>query len=166
MVDTVKQSAASSHAAAPTAHGSPVIRRRGGAISRLVATFLRVLLLPVIFIGIPLWPVLGLLCAVPIIGIITIPLFILTTALLLYAVAWFSYLVLAQADPPASSQSGHLSPYLPFLPYSPIRCLKINWAAFLYATTAVRIAVPSVLDWSYRRVMVLGTQGGGGAIVR
>lgn len=133
-------------------------------VSRLVATFLRVLLLPVICIGIPLWPILGALCAVPLIGIFTIPLFLLTTLLLLYSVAWFSYLVLAQADPPASVQRGALANYLPFLPYSPLRCLKINWAAFLYASSTIRVVVPAILDWSYRRVMVLGTQGGGGIV--
>lgn len=80
--------------------------------------------------------------------------------MLLYSIAWFSYLLLAQADPPASVAAGTTGAYLPFLPYSPMRCLKINWAAFLYATTALRVALPAVLDWSYRRVMVLGTKGG------
>jgi hypothetical protein len=135
-----------------------------GRISVLVGTFLRVLLMPVILIGVPAWPIVGLLCAVPIVGIFAIPLFILLTLLLLYSVAWFSYLVLAQADPPASSQHGSLAPYLPFLPYSPVRCLKINWAAFMYASSTVRVALPAVLDWSYRRIMVLGTQGGGGIV--
>ncbi|PWN38379.1 uncharacterized protein FA14DRAFT_159976 [Meira miltonrushii] len=136
----------------------------GGIISGWVATFLRVSLLPVICIGAPLWPIVGLLCAVPVIGIFAIPLFLLLTLLLLYSVAWFSYLLLAQADPPASSKQGTFAPYLPFLPYSPLRCLKINWAALLYASSAVKVALPAVLDWSYRRVMVLGTQGGGGIV--
>ena len=91
----------------------------------------------------------------------TIPLFLLLTVLLFYSVAWFSYLILAQADPPASSQNGSIAPFLPFLPYSPLRCLKVNWAAALYASSAIKVALPAVLDWSYRRVMVLGTQGGG-----
>lgn len=136
----------------------------GGGVSGWVATFLRVSLLPVICIGAPLWPIVGLLCAVPVIGIFAIPLFLLLTLLLLYSVAWFSYLLLAQADPPASSKQGTLAPYLPFLPYSPLRCLKINWAALLYASSAIKVALPAVLDWSYRRVMVLGTQGGGGIV--
>lgn len=135
-----------------------------GGISRWVATFLRVSLLPVICIGAPLWPIIGLSCAVPVIGIFAIPLFLLLTLLLLYSVAWFSYLLLAQADPPASSKQGTLAPYLPFLPFSPLRCLKINWAALLYASSAIKVALPAVLDWSYRRVMVLGTQGGGGIV--
>lgn len=84
--------------------------------------------------------------------------------LLLYSIAWFSYLILAQADPPSSAGGGLAGAYLPFLPYSPMRCLKINWAAFLYASTALRVALPAVLDWSYRRVMVLGTKGGAGII--
>lgn len=130
----------------------------------MVASFLRVLLLPVICVGVPAWPIVGILCAVPLVGIFAIPLFLFLTLLLLYSVAWFSYLLLAQADPPASSQQGALSPYLPFLPYSPMRCLKINWAALMYASSAVKVAVPAVLDWSYRRVMVLGTQGGGGIV--
>ncbi|CAD6931922.1 unnamed protein product [Tilletia caries] len=48
----------------------------------------------------------------------------------MYAVAWLSYLILAQSDPPLRS-SGNGASYLPFLPYSPMRCVKINWAASL-----------------------------------
>ncbi|PWN92966.1 alpha/beta-hydrolase [Acaromyces ingoldii] len=152
----------------------PVSSAAGGAagltpatqprISRWVGAFLRAVLMPLIVFGIPAWPVLGVLCAVPVIGIVTIPLFLLLTVLLLYAIAWFSYLVLAQADPPSSSQSGYLGGYLPFLPFSPVRCLKINWATLLYATAAAKVALPAVFDWCYRRVMVLGTQGGGGIV--
>jgi hypothetical protein len=91
----------------------------------------------------------------------TIPLFLLLTVLLLYSVAWFSYLTLAQADPPSSAKSGTITLFLPFLPYSPLRCLKVNWAAAQYAMSAIKVVLPAVLDWSYRRVMVLGTQGGG-----
>ncbi|UZJ54327.1 hypothetical protein CBS101457_003647 [Exobasidium rhododendri] len=130
------------------------------SISRLVGSFLRVVLIPLILVGIPVWPILGLLCIVPIIGIITIPLFLLLTILLLYSVAWFSYLTLAQADPPGI-KDGIITTFLPFLPYSPLRCLKVNWAAALYAISACRVVLPAILDWSYRRVMVLGTQGGG-----
>jgi len=34
-----------------------------GRISRLVASFLRVVLVPTIVFGVPAWPLLGLLCA-------------------------------------------------------------------------------------------------------
>ncbi|PWN44548.1 alpha/beta-hydrolase [Ceraceosorus guamensis] len=135
--------------------------RTQSRISRLVASFLRIVLVPTILFGVPLWPFLGLLCAVPFVGIITIPLFLLLSVLLLYSIAWFSYLLLAQADPPASISA---SSYLPFLPYSPMRCLKVNWAAFQYATTAVTVVIPAVLDWSYRRVMVLGSKGAEGIV--
>ncbi|KAE8261376.1 hypothetical protein A4X03_0g3309 [Tilletia caries] len=131
--------------------------------SRFVAAFLRVSLLPVIAFGLPTWPILALLCTVPFVSVFIFPFFLALTAVLMYAVAWFSYLILAQSDPPLRS-SGNGARYLPFLPYSPMRCLKINWAAFLYATTALRVAIPAVLDWSYRRVIVLGTQAGAGIV--
>ncbi|CEH14242.1 Carboxylesterase and related proteins [Ceraceosorus bombacis] len=51
--------------------------RTQSRISRLVASFLRIVLVPTILFGVPLWPFLGLLCAVPFVGIITIPLFLL-----------------------------------------------------------------------------------------
>jgi len=131
-------------------------------ISRLVAAFLRVSLLPVIFFGVPAWPFLALLCAIPVVSVFVFPFFLGLTLVLMYAIAWFSYLILAQSDPPHRASVG--SGYLPFLPYSPMRCLKINWAAFIYATTALRVAIPAVLDWSYRRVIVLGTQAGAGIV--
>ncbi|KAE8232452.1 hypothetical protein CF326_g2517 [Tilletia indica] len=132
-------------------------------ISRFVAAFLRVSLLPVIAFGLPTWPILALLCAVPFVSVFVFPFFLALTGVLMYAVAWFSYLLLAQSDPPLRSAAGTTS-YLPFLPFSPMRCLKINWAAFMYATTALRVAIPAVLDWSYRRVIVLGTQAGAGIV--
>jgi acetyl esterase/lipase len=110
----------------------------------------------------------------------TVPLFILLTVLLMYSIAWLSYLMLAQDDPPASSVSSILSPaldgtpaaptmtknYLPFLPFSPLRCVKVNWAALQYAATVLRVAVPTVFDWCYRRLMVVGAPNRGGLLVK
>ncbi|KAK0524223.1 hypothetical protein OC835_005991 [Tilletia horrida] len=137
-------------------------RARPSRISRFVAAFLRVCLVPIIAFGLPTWPVLALLCTIPLVSVFVFPFFLALTCALMYAIAWFSYLILAQSDPPRRSVAG--GSYLPFLPYSPMRCLKINWAAFLYATTALRVAIPAVLDWSYRRVIVLGTQAGAGIV--
>ncbi|KAK0553413.1 hypothetical protein OC861_001259 [Tilletia horrida] len=133
-------------------------------ISRFVAAFLRVSLLPIIAFGLPTWPILALLCAIPFVSVFVFPFFLALTLALMYAIAWFSYLILAQSDPPYRRALGGGASYLPFLPYSPMRCLKINWVAFIYATTALRVAIPAVLDWSYRRVIVLGTQAGAGIV--
>ncbi len=186
------------HPLSKASGGTPGAALAGGGpstpshVSRLVAFFLRVLLVPLVLVGLPLWPLLALSCAVPVVALFTIPLFLLLTVLLLYSVAWLSYLVLAQSDVPppagallhASASSGSISGggggsgaqsgesktaaagttqttayhHLPFLPYSPLRCLKVNWAAAQYGVALLRLALPAVFDWSYRRVMLLGTQ--------
>ncbi|KDN50409.1 hypothetical protein K437DRAFT_293616 [Tilletiaria anomala UBC 951] len=183
----------------PTSTASSLNARRLASrftISSFVSLFLRAFLIPIIVCGVPAWPVLGMLCIVPIVGMFTVPIFLLLTVTLMYSIAWLSYLVLAQSDPPpapspssllanatsslsnesgasgdspasGSSSNGNGSSsthYLPFLPYSPLRCLKINWAALQYASTLLRVALPAIFDWSYRRVMVLGSQGGGGIV--
>lgn len=131
--------------------------------SRWTARFLRVSLLPAILIGVPLWPILAISCAVPFLALVTIPLFILLSLFLVYSLSWFTYLVLAQADAPVSERS-RLANVLPFLPYSPLKCLKVTWASLLYSSAAIRLLLPAVLDWSYRRVMVLGTTAGAAVV--
>ena len=92
-------------------------------------------------------------------ALVTIPIFIGLTVLLPYASSWYAYLLLAQTDDPR----GH-SRRLPFLPYSPTRCIKVTYAALQYAATAVQLTLPAALDWSYRRVMVLGTAAGNAVV--
>ncbi|CAO1635656.1 unnamed protein product [Parajaminaea phylloscopi] len=136
--------------------------QRPGTLSRWTARFLRVSLLPVILVGVPAWPVLALLCVVPLLSLLTIPLFVALSAVLVYSLSWFTYLVLAQADAPSSGSA--LVRVLPFLPYSPLKCLKVTWASFLYSSVALRLAFPAILDWSYRRVVVLGTAAGAAVV--
>lgn len=131
-------------------------------LSRWAARFLRVALLPVILIGVPTWPILAITCLVPFLSLVTIPLFVALSALLVYSLSWFTYLVLAQADAPTSQSA--LTKVFPFLPYSPVKCLKVTWASFLYSATALRLVFPAILDWSYRRVMVLGTTAGAAVV--
>ena len=127
---------------------------------RYVGALLKPLLFPFIALGLPLWPILAAACAVPIIGVMAIPLLLLLSLALLYAIAWLAYLVLAQLDLPLTPRPWSPRNILPFLPISPLRCAKVDLAAIRYASAAVRIAFPAVFDWSYRRVMVLGTQKG------
>ncbi|KAN0061120.1 hypothetical protein ACQY0O_006855 [Thecaphora frezii] len=134
---------------------------------RYIAALLKLVLVPTIFFGLPVWPFLAATCAVPVIGVMAIPLLILLSVALLYAIAWLAYLFLAQPDLPAawtSNRRWSIKNFAPFLPLSPVRCAKVDLAAFRYAITAVRIAIPAVFDWSYRRVMVLGTQKGASVV--
>lgn len=133
-----------------------------GRLSRWTASFLRLALTPVLLLGVPAWPFLALSCAVPFLSLVTVPLFILLSLLLLYSISWFTYLVLAQADAPSLDSSR--TRFLPFLPYSPSKCVKVTWATLVYSATAFKLALPAALDWSYRRVMVLGTAAGSAVV--
>ena len=141
---------------------SQAVARKPPRLSRWTANFLRASLLPVIAIGVPTWPILAISCAIPFVSLVTIPLFLGLSLLLVYSLSWFTYLILAQADAPHSDST--LTRMLPFLPYSPLKCLKVTWASFLYSSTAIRLVLPAVLDWSYRRVMVLGTTAGAAVV--
>lgn len=67
-----------------------------------------------------------------------------------YALTWTSYLVLAQADPPANVT-------LPFLPLSPIRCTRVALHLLRLARDFLTAgAIDLFLDLQVRRVMVLG----------
>ncbi|SPO42305.1 uncharacterized protein PSFLO_07788 [Pseudozyma flocculosa] len=137
------------------------------ASQRYLAALLKPLLVPTVIFGLPTWPILAATCAVPIIGVMAIPLLILLSVALLYAIAWLAYLFLAQPDLPPSGprhDGGRSRTSHPFSPLSPIRCAKVDLATLRYAITAVRIAFPAVFDWSYRRVMVLGTPKGASSL--
>lgn len=136
--------------------------RQPGRLSRWTARFIRVSLLPVICIGVPIWPLLAFFCIVPILSLLTIPLFVFLSAVLVYSLCWFTYLVFAQTDAPPSDSA--FVRVLPFLPYSPLKCFQVTRASFLYTSVALRLVFPAVLDWGYRRVMVLGTQAGAAVV--
>ncbi|PWN48057.1 alpha/beta-hydrolase [Violaceomyces palustris] len=128
-------------------------------LPKLLGTFLKASLIPTVAFGLLLWPLLAALSAIPIVGVVAIPVLLLLSIILLYSISWLSYLSLAQPDLPSSWSSRRIS-FTPFLPYSPVRCVKVVVASFNYVITAINIIIPAVFDWSYRRVMVLGTQKG------
>lgn len=138
----------------------PVLPKRS---QRYLALLLKPIVLPALAIALPAWPLLAAACAIPVIGVMAIPILLLISVLLLYAVAWICYLFLAQKDLPATWTNAHRwSPrnFCPFLPINPIRCAKVDLAAFRYTVTAFRIIFPAIFDWSYRRIMVIGTTKG------
>lgn len=138
----------------------PVLPKRS---QRYLALLLKPVVLPALVIALPAWPLLAAACAIPVIGVMAIPILLLISVLLLYAVAWICYLFLAQKDLPATWTNAHRwSPrnFAPFLPINPIRCAKVDLAAFRYTVTAFRIVFPAIFDWSYRRIMVIGTTKG------
>ncbi|SPO28107.1 uncharacterized protein UTRI_04498_B [Ustilago trichophora] len=138
----------------------PVLPKRS---QRYLALLLKPIVLPALAIALPAWPLLAAACAIPVVGVMAIPILLLISVLLLYVVAWICYLFLAQKDLPATWTNVHRwSPrnFAPFLPINPIRCAKVDLAAFRYTLTAFRIIFPAIFDWSYRRIMVIGTTKG------
>ncbi|KIS68209.1 uncharacterized protein UMAG_03789 [Mycosarcoma maydis] len=138
----------------------PVLPKRS---QRVLALILKPIVLPALAIALPAWPLLAAACAIPVIGVMAIPILLLISVLLLYAVAWICYLFLAQKDLPATwTNARRWSPrnFFPFVPINPIRCAKVDLAAFRYTLTAFRLIFPAIFDWSYRRIMVIGTTKG------
>ncbi|SPC62734.1 uncharacterized protein UHOD_05763 [Ustilago sp. UG-2017b] len=138
----------------------PVLPKRS---QRYIALILKPIVLPALAIAMPAWPLLAAACAIPVIGVMAIPILLLISVLLLYVVTWICYLFLAQKDLPATWTNTHRwSPrnFCPFLPINPIRCAKVDLAACRYTVTAFRIIFPAIFDWSYRRIMVIGTTKG------
>lgn len=141
-------------------HTPPVLPKR---TQRAFALLLKPLVLPALAIALPAWPLLAAACAIPVIGVMAIPILLLISVLLLYVIAWICYLFLAQRDLPATWTNAHRwSPrnFFPFVPINPIRCAKVDLAAFRYTVTAFRLIFPAIFDWSYRRIMVIGTTKG------
>ncbi|SJX64039.1 uncharacterized protein SRS1_14694 [Sporisorium reilianum f. sp. reilianum] len=138
----------------------PVLPKRS---QRILALLLKPIVLPALALALPAWLLLAAACAVPVIGVMAIPILLLMSVLLLYAVAWMCYLLLAQKDLPATwTNARPWSPrnMVPFVPLNPVRCAKVDLAAFRYVVTAFRIVFPAIFDWSYRRIMVIGTTKG------
>ncbi|CDU25319.1 uncharacterized protein SPSC_05153 [Sporisorium scitamineum] len=138
----------------------PVLPKRS---QRILALLLKPIVLPALALALPAWPLLAAACAIPVIGVMAIPILLLISVLLLYAVAWICYLFWAQKDLPATWMNARRwSPrnFLPFVPINPIRCAKVDLAAFRYVVTTFRIIFPAIFDWSYRRIMVIGTTKG------
>lgn len=109
-------------------------------MSRVLKTVL-LLTLPVVLLSTPL---LALCVFIPFVGFAALPSLLASLVYILYATTWLSYLFLA----PASK-----------LPYSPKRCYKICRQAARWMYEAYRLNAPVLaMDWSYRRVMVLGSK--------
>ncbi|TKY89924.1 hypothetical protein EX895_001221 [Sporisorium graminicola] len=138
----------------------PILPKRS---QRIFALLLKPIVLPALVLALPAWPLLAAACAIPVIGVMAIPILLLISVLLLYVLAWICYLFLAQKDLPATwTNARRWSPrsLLPFVPINPVRCAKVDLAAFRYVVTAFRVVFPAVFDWSYRRIMVIGTTKG------
>ncbi|SCV73094.1 BQ2448_7019 [Microbotryum intermedium] len=90
-----------------------------------LATPLLVVLIPTLFAATLALPFLAIFSFVPILGFIALPSVLSIAVFSLYALPWILYLIFAQDDPPPSVQ-------LPYLPYSPYKCLKITSASFQF----------------------------------
>jgi hypothetical protein len=91
------------------------------------------------------WPVLLLSCLIPLFGFLAFPTVLSLSLFILYGATWLLYLVLAPDTP---------------LPYSPRRCYKVTLALSRYLREAWRTSLLGIaIDWSYRRVLVLGAKG-------
>lgn len=77
--------------------------------------------------------------------LITLPFFI---GMVIYGVTWIVYLLFAQHDRPPCAMVGppYVSKYIPFVPLSPVRCLKVTKALFEYACVFFSF-VGIVRDW-------------------
>lgn len=133
-------------------------RPRSGVLARCAARSLQAGLLPVLLVGVPLWPVLVLSCATPLVAL-ALPLALLDTALVAYAVAWLAYLAAGQHRAARPSPDGlflsllrSTAGSLPSLPVHPVRVLRVDAAALAYLVQASRVLFPAVFDWSYRSV--------------
>lgn len=140
-------------------------RPRPGRLARLLTDTLRIVLVPVVVVGLPLWPVALVLSVLPVFCVVAFPLLLLDTLLVSYGIAWLVYLALAQTDPPplaAASDPSHLRSAwlalvnaLPVLPYSPVHVFKIALITLQSSTQVVRMFFPAIFDWSYRYVCLL-----------
>lgn len=153
---------------APPAEPPPVVadtitpRPRPGRLGRLVAQTLRLVLVPIVALGLPLWSVLLVLTPLPVFCVVAFPLLLLDTLLVSYAIAWLVYLALAQTDPPPSSVPpgrswlrsaiAAIANAVPILPYSPIRVAKVTFITLQSVSQVVGVFFPAIFDWSYRYV--------------
>lgn len=107
---------------------------------RILKTTL-VLTVPIVLLSTPL---LVLCVFIPFVGFLALPTLLAVSVYLLYGTTWLCYLLLS---PQAR------------LPYSPKRCYKICREAARWLYEAYRLNAPALaMDWSYRRVMVLGSK--------
>ncbi|KAK9895047.1 alpha/beta-hydrolase [Cystobasidium minutum MCA 4210] len=110
-------------------------------MSRRVLKTTLVLTVPIVLLS---TPVLVLCVFIPFVGFLALPTLLATSVYLLYGTTWLCY--------------AFLSPQAR-LPYSPKRCYKICREAARWLYEAYRLNAPALaMDWSYRRVMVLGSK--------
>ncbi len=130
---------------------------------RYLALLLKPIVLPALAIALPAWPLLAAACAIPVIGVMAIPILLLISVLLLYTVAWICYLFLARrtfqrrgrnAPPMVAAQ------HLPLCPHQPDPVRQSRPRRLPIHRPAFRIVFPAIFDWSYRRIMVIGTTKG------
>lgn len=109
-------------------------------MSRLLKTSL-LLTLPLVLLSTPLL----LLCVfIPFVGFLALPSVLTCSVYLLYGTTWLCYSFL-------SPQSK--------LPYSPKRCYKVCREVSRWLYEAYRLNIAGLaMDWSYKRVMVLGSK--------
>ena len=91
------------------------------------------------------WPVLLLCVFIPFFGFLSLPSVLSCSLYILYGSTWLTYLLLAPSSP---------------LPSSPFRCYKVSRALLIRVKEAWRLNLGGIaMDWTYRRVMVLGSKG-------
>jgi hypothetical protein len=91
------------------------------------------------------WPFLVLCAFIPIVGFLSLPTTLACSIYLIYGSTWLAYLTLAPTTP---------------LPYSPFRAYKVVRALLRWVKEAWTLNLGSIsMDWSYRRVLVLGSKG-------
>lgn len=125
-----------------------------------LSNFLLFLIIPSSLIAILLWPISLFLSVLPFFALIAIPTFLLLSFFLLFSISSIPYLLFAQTDPPEGSS-------ILVLPLSPLRA----WRVF---RTIIRQSIPFfklglielLLDYSYRRIIVLGGRKGRSQILR
>lgn len=76
------------------------------------------------FLAIPMILAAGVIPVIFPVSILLLPVLIIV---IVYGLAWSAYLVVAQSDRPPYAMIGppSLSKYIPFVPFSPLRCLKV-----------------------------------------
>lgn len=122
----------------------PLRRRIARALSYLV-------LVAVVLVGLPLWPILVVSCVVPPLAMLSFPVLLLDTLLVAYSIAWLTYLLLAPSD---AAPFAHSSNHKLLLPYDPLQVARTNRLALRYVSQMFRLVVPAIFDWPYRYVCV------------
>ncbi|KAG0150104.1 hypothetical protein CROQUDRAFT_652793 [Cronartium quercuum f. sp. fusiforme G11] len=124
-----------------------------------LARSILLILIPSTILAIVLWPLCLALSLLPFFGFIGIPWLLILSLFLLYGLSSIPYLLFAQDDPPEGSS-------LLVLPLSPFRAWRVVKTMFQQTVPIFNLGLLElVLDFSYRRIIVLGGRKGKSAIV-